>query len=63
MTINAIKKALRSKFGYRKYRISNNGEIHVYEKMPHTNEERWYLYGYVGDVDTMSRIKCCERKY
>jgi hypothetical protein len=57
MTIKEIRKALRNEFGTRKYRITSQGEIHVYGVMPNTNQYGWYLYGWVDDPQTEERIK------
>lgn len=57
MTVTAIRAALRNEFGPRKYRITSSGEIHVYGTMPNTNREGWYLYGWVGDAETITRIE------
>lgn len=57
MNITAIRKALRSAFGARKYRITKNQEIHIYSNMPNTNQIGWYLFGHVGDTQTENRIK------
>lgn len=58
MTINAIRAALRSAFGVRKYRITKNGEVHVYGPLPNAiHMTGWYFYGYVGDAQTEAHIK------
>ena len=56
MTINALRTALRSKFGARQYRITGAGEIHACGKMPNTNENGWYLFGFVGEAETENRL-------
>lgn len=48
--MNAIRKALQTKFGPRNYRITKTGEIHVKGVMPNTNQTGWYLLGYLGQV-------------
>lgn len=57
MTITAIRKILRKVFGARCYRITRDGEIHVYGRMPGANKTGWYFFGWVGDADTEVRIK------
>ncbi len=57
MTITAIRNALRNEFGARHYRITQAGEIHVYGQMPNSIVTGWYLYGWVGDADTIARIE------
>ena len=57
MTITAIRAALRNAFGDRKYRITRDGEIHVFGTMRNTNQTGWYLFGYVGDAETAARIE------
>ena len=51
-----IRAALRSLFGARQYRITRDGEIHVYGVMPNSNVVGWYLYGYVGERYTEQRL-------
>lgn len=46
--IQAIRVALRAKYGARKYRIVGNSgseEIHVYGQMPNTTITGWWLMG------------------
>lgn len=50
MTKSAIRAVLRKAFGAHKYRITSTGEIHVYGF-------GWYLYGWVGDAETIARIE------
>jgi hypothetical protein len=57
MSINAIRNALRNEFGARHYRITKNGEIHVFGTMPNTDQDGWYLYGWIGDPGTIARIE------
>lgn len=57
MTIAAIRKALRNAFGPRKYRITKNGEIHVFGLLPNTSTAGWYLFGFVGEAETEARIQ------
>lgn len=47
---------LREHFGSRKYRIDRYGNISVYGQMPNSIETGWWLYGAVGESDTMSRL-------
>lgn len=56
MTIKAIRAALRSAFGTRKYRITATGEIHVHGTMPNTSQIGWYLFGEVGNRATEQRL-------
>ena len=56
MTTAQIRKILRQHFGARHYRITSAGEIHVYGRMPNTNEDGWYLFGYLGSPETEARI-------
>lgn len=55
-TITAIRTALRNEFGTRKYRITRDGDIHVYGTMPNTNTVGWYLYGRTDSTETMCRL-------
>ena len=54
--LSSIRAALINEFGARQYRITRDGEIHVYGTMPNTNQTGWYLYGYVGNAETMYRL-------
>ena len=49
MTIStsAIRKSLRAKFGARQYRITKDGEIHVFGSPTGHVLTSWYRYGYV----------------
>lgn len=55
-TKTAIRAALVEMFGARKYRITANGEIHVYGVMPNTNQEGWYLFGDIDSAETIARL-------
>lgn len=50
MSIAKLRKALRKKFGARRYRITHDGAIHANGTMPNTNQVGWYFLGYVGGV-------------
>lgn len=47
-----VRRALRAKFGSRKYRITADGEVHANGVMPNTNLEGWYL---LGDVKIVAK--------
>jgi len=53
---SAIRQALRAEFGARRYRITRNGEIHAWGKMPNANVVGWWLYGWIGDNSTLARL-------
>jgi len=55
-TIEKIRKILRSEYGNRNYRITSDGEIHIYGTMPQTNQIGWYLYGHVCDQETNRKL-------
>ena len=57
MTTTAIRAALRNAFGAGKYRITRDGEINVYGQMPNSIVTGWYLYGWMGDAQTISRVE------
>jgi len=57
MTITEIRKILRDTYGARQYRITWNGEIHVYGQFPNTNLEGWRFWGAVGDYRTMTELR------
>jgi hypothetical protein len=48
--MNKLRAALRDKFGPRRYRIRQRGEVEVYGTMPNTNIVGWYFYGYIEDM-------------
>ena len=58
MTINHgqrianLRKALREKYGARKYKITGTifaESIHIYSQMPNSSDTNWWL---MGDLDT-----------
>lgn len=53
----AIRTALREAFGAGNYRITRNGEIHIYGHMPNSGVVGWYLYGWMDDAETIARIE------
>lgn len=55
-TIADYRHMLRENFGARKYRIDRYGNISVYGQMPNSIEAGWWLYGAIGESDTMSRL-------
>ncbi len=57
MNKSTIRAALRNAFGVGKYRITAAGEIHVHGQMPNSIINGWYLYGYLGDAETIARIE------
>lgn len=56
ISASAIRQALRTEFGPRRYRITRNGEIHAYGAMPNSKATGWWLYGWIGDSTTMARL-------
>lgn len=56
MTTAQLRKALRAKFGARRYRITAAGAVHVCGQMPNTNQVGWYLLGYVGSPEMESQL-------
>ena len=57
----ALRAALRSKFGTRKYRITSNryahgGLVEAIGVMPNTNIEGWYILGPAYSVEVLSVI-------
>lgn len=57
MTEKRMRAILIAEYGNRKYRIQKDGYIYVYGKMPNTNKDGWYLFGFVGDWQTEQRIE------
>lgn len=54
---SAIRQALRREFGARQYRITRDGEIHVYGPMTNaTHIIGWSLYGHVSDQQTLCNL-------
>lgn len=51
-----IRATLRSAFGSKNCCITRDDEIHIYGQMPNSIETGWYVYGWLGDADTMRRI-------
>lgn len=41
-----IRQAVKTIFGAKNARVTKNGELHVFGKMPNTNEQGWYLLGF-----------------
>lgn len=56
MSTATIRAALREQFGARKYRITADGEIHIYGTMPNANTVGWWLCGRSDDTQTLCRI-------
>ena len=57
MSIAQIRAALRNAYGDRMYRITRDGEIHVYGTIPNSNTEGWWLFGYVSSAETIAHIQ------
>lgn len=55
-TMTAIRNILRDRFGARQYRITRDGDIHVYGAMPNTCIIGWSLFGHVESRDTLRRL-------
>lgn len=47
---NQLRSMLRRKFGDRKYRLTADGEVHVYGCMPNSIVTGWYLLGSKASV-------------
>ena len=54
--ISTIRAARRTEFGARKYRITKAGDIHVNGMMPNTNQTGWYLFGHIGNAQTLRTL-------
>ncbi len=57
MTIPEIRKILRDVYGARQYRITCDGEIHVYGRMPHSIVTGWWLFGAMSSHRTEQHLK------
>lgn len=56
-SMNNYRRMLRETFGSRMYRITWDGIISVYGRMPNADAMTgWYVFGQVGNADTMSRL-------
>jgi hypothetical protein len=40
-----LRELLRNEFGAGKYRLTKDGDVHAYGKMPNSIETGWYLLG------------------
>lgn len=58
--INRVRSVLRLVYGSRRYRITRDGEIHIYGPMPNADTVGWYLYGRLDDLRTLVRINMLE---
>ena len=56
MSTAKIRTILRNHYGRRQYRITRDGEIHVYGQMPNSIESGWWLYGHIADRDTLIQL-------
>ena len=56
MTNNSIaRKYAQSLSGVQRVRITRDGEIRAYGRMPNTNKIGWYLVGWVEDIARLAR--------
>lgn len=53
MSSTKLRRALRAKFGSRKYRLTRDDYVHVYGRMPNSNVTGWYVLGTRWGVETM----------
>lgn len=56
MSKTQIRAILRNAFGPRGYRITREGEIHIYGQMPNTDQVGWYFFGHLDSAETLARI-------
>jgi len=47
-----LRELLRRDYGAGKYRLTKDGDVHVYGTMPNTNQTGWYLLGTRRHVET-----------
>lgn len=47
-----LRELLRRDYGAGKYRLTKDGNVHVYGTMPNTNRASWYLLGSRRHVET-----------
>lgn len=47
-----LRELLRRDYGAGKYRLTKDGDVHVYGTMPNTNQTGWYLLGSRRRVET-----------
>lgn len=50
MNIQALRTSIRARFGDRNYRITAQGEVHIYGDMPNSIAHGWYIYGTVAEA-------------
>ena len=48
-SLRSIRFALQAKYGPRQYRITRDGSIHVYGRLPNSGIVGWWYLGQVGD--------------
>ena len=48
----ALRELLRRDYGAGKYRLTQDGDVHAYGKMPNSIETGWYLLGSRRSVET-----------
>lgn len=46
-----LRELLRRDYGAGKYRLTKNGDVHAYGKMPNSIETGWYLLGSRREVE------------
>lgn len=46
-----LRELMRRDYGAGKYRLTHDGEVHAYGKMPNSIETGWYLLGYREEVE------------
>lgn len=57
LTMRKMRKTLRNRFGYRSYRITSTGDIHVKGRMPNTDTVGWYIFGHTLDPATIDDLE------
>jgi hypothetical protein len=57
MTIPEIRKILRDVYGARQYRITWDGAIHVYGRMPNSIVTGWWLFGALNSHLTEQHLR------
>lgn len=57
MNLERIRKALRARYGTRKYRIRANGEIQAYGLLPLERRKKgWRLVGWLHDPESLELL-------
>ena len=57
---HALRQALREQFGKRNYKITRNGDVHVYGPMPKSRIVGWWLMGDILNAELWLGLHKCD---